>query len=386
MKILIVGGGIAGCTLAFFLKKYGFTPTVIESAPEFKRVGYLLGFRETGLEVAEKIGVLNTLKQQEIPFTETIWKDIHGKMIKIFDTNKVLTEFSGLALNRFDLHMCLFEAIKKTVDFRFDQQLTEIQQDKEGVTGWFKNGKKEKFDIVIGADGFHSNIRKLIFGNEFTRYLGQAFFAFIVPNRTKNRIVEKRNVMNIRGPDFWLSYGLFSRSENEVGSYVIHRAEPYIPIDPKKRREYLLHHYGKYDKSFRHILETMTDDDFIYHGDLSQVVMPTWQKGRVCLIGDAAYCLTLASGMGASMAMAGAYILAKKINELREYKKAFVAYEAKMRPDILRLQGFGQRIAKFIVGESILPYEFMNTVLRFTPVYILTRVILRQSNQHINLD
>lgn len=84
--------------------------------------------------------------------------------------------------------------------------------------------------------------------------------------------------MSVRGPQFFISYGMFSRDESEVGSYVIHRAHPYVPLEPEKRRDHLMRVYGKYDDKLRHILETMSKDDFIYHGDLSQIVMPTWHK------------------------------------------------------------------------------------------------------------
>lgn len=386
MKILIVGGGIAGCTLAFFLNKYGFTPTVLESVPEFKHVGYLLALRETGIEMIEKMGLLEQLKKYEITFTKSIWYDIHGKLIKAFDVDGVLAEYQGMALNRADLHACLYDAVRKDVEFRFDQRIKRIDQKENEVVVTLENGETERYDLVIGADGFHSDVRRLIFGERFTKYLGQAFFAFIIPNRTHLKSISRQEARNVRGPNFFLSYGMFSYNASEVGSYVIYRAEPFVPIDVKDRHEYLQNVYGKYDEDFSNILSTMKKDDFIYHGDLSQVLMPTWHKGRVCLLGDASYCLTLSTGMGASMAMAGAYILASRLRDTKNYHDAFNFYEKNLRPDILRLQSFGVRMGKFIVADGIMPYGFTNLLLHYVPQSLISRVLLRRSTERIQLD
>lgn len=386
MKIGIVGGGIGGCTLAFFLKKYGYDPVVIESVSGFERVGYLLGLRETGMEVIKKMGLPDEIKKYEIPFTKTTWKDIRGRIIKTFDVNEAISEVQGIALNRADLHAVLVSAVKDRVDFRFGREIREIDEavDRK-VSVRYADGKTETFDLLIGADGFRSDVRRLVFGDGFTRYLGQAFFAFIVPDRTKLPIVKTHETTSVRGTDFFISYGLFSQDEKEVGGYVIYREKHFRQLEQEKRRQYLLDHFAKYDANFRHVLETMQDDDFIYHGDLSQVVMPKWSKGRVCLIGDAAYCLTLASGLGASMAMAGAYMLANGLRK-KAYEEAFSGYENRLRPDIERLQDFGRNMARFIVGEGVLPYGVVNMMIRHAPEPVIRQFLLRQSLKLIALD
>jgi 2-polyprenyl-6-methoxyphenol hydroxylase-like FAD-dependent oxidoreductase len=386
MKILIVGGGIAGCTLAFWLKKYGFSPVIVETAPEFKRIGYLLGLRETGIDVMRRMELLDNLKKHEIIFKTGSWYDIYGKKIKEFDMTEVLFEVAGLAVNRADLHNVLYDAVKENVPFRMGKTIVNIEEKTNAVCVTFSDSTKEIFDIVIGADGFHSTVRDLVFGKEHTYFLGQAFFAFIVKNRLQKQVIKPHDSRNIRGRDFFLSYGIYSKDESEIGSYIIHRAKPYIAINQKERRQYMLDNYGKYDEGFRKILESMNDNDFIYHGDLSQVRMQTWHKGRVCLIGDASYCLTLASGLGASMAMAGAYLLAKSLRNHDTYKDAFDAYEQSLRPDITKLQAFGVHMAKFITGQNILPYPVLNTVLRVAPQMLITKMLLRQSEKPIKLD
>ncbi len=385
-KILIVGGGIAGCTLAFFLKKYGFSPTIVEEAPAFKRLGFLIDLRRVGLHVASKMGLREKLETLAIPMKWATWMDIHGKVITRFDMEKTFKQYDGLPINRGDLHLTLYDSVKKDVTFRFGQTVTSITQDADNVHVVFSNDETDTFDILIGAEGFHSDIRTNVFGEGFEKYLGQSFFAFIIPNRLGRSLTKKDEVINIRGPEFFLTYGMFSPDRLEVGSYLIQREKVYAEIPVQKRREYLLKHYGNYDQIYRDVLESIKKDEYIYQGDLSQVVMPTWHKGRVCLLGDAAYSLTLATGMGASMAMAGAYILANELKEKSQYADAFSSYEKQLRKEIERLQAFGQRNAKFVTGETVIPYALMNTFLRIIPSELIARYIIHPTESRIGLS
>ncbi len=385
-KVLIVGGGIAGCTLAFFLKKYGFSSTIVEEAPVFKRLGYFIGLRKIGLEVAEKMGLRERLEKLAIPLKVARWVDTAGGLIVNFDIEETFSLYAGLSLNRADLHLTIYDSVKKNVPFRFGQTVTSIRQDADRVHVVFSNDETDTFDFLIGAEGFHSDIRENVFGKGFEKYLGQSFFAFMIPNRLKTSVTKKQEMMNIRGPEFFITYGCFSQDSSKVGSYIIQREKTYAEVPILERKIYLLKKYGSYNETFRNILESIKSDEYIYQSDLSQVVMPTWHKGRVCLLGDAAYSLTLATGMGASMAMAGAYVLANALQEKSQYSEAFISYEKRMCKEIERLQAFGQRNSKLITGETVLPYRLMNTLLRIVPSSLISRYIINPTESTMSLD
>lgn len=386
-KILISGGGIAGCTLAYFLKQYGFTPVVIDSAAEFKHIGYLLAInKQIGQKVAEKMGILETLKKFEAPLTNNIFYDTDGRLIMRVDvtgTPELHNENSGLMLNRADLHFTLYDTVKNDVEFRFGKEITKIAEDEKGVDVTFSDDSTDRFDLVIGADGVNSKTRKLVFGEGFEKYLDVAYFAFIAPNRRKELIAGEHDLVMVRANDFLLAYHTIG--DTQVGGYVFHAESPYRAESPKERRITMIKEYGKYDSKFLYILETLTDDDPVFHGSFTQIMMPKWYKGRICLIGDAAYCPTPASGTGASLAMAGAYVLAKKLSESDDYNKAFAEYDSYVRPYAAKAQKAALGPVKLIAGKSPLPYKFTNALLRLLPASVLTFLLTKVHSHKLEM-
>jgi 2-polyprenyl-6-methoxyphenol hydroxylase-like FAD-dependent oxidoreductase len=376
-RILISGGGIGGITLAYFLKQYGFTPVIVESAPEFKHIGYLLALnKQIGQKVAEKMGILQVLKNLEVPLTNNIFSDEDGKKImEVRVSPELHNDNTGLMINRADLHLALYDTVKNNVEFRFDKEISSITENEYGVDVIFSDTSSDSFDFVIGADGVNSKTRKLVFGEGYEKYLDVAYFAFIVQNRTGESIANKNDLVMTRGRDFLLAYHTIGKTE--VGGYVFHKETPYLPLSPKERQEALTTSYGRYDQKFQHILKTLTDKDSVFHGSFTQIVMPTWHKGRVCLIGDAAHCPTPASGVGASLAMAGAYILAKKLAENDDYRKAFTEYDAYVRHYAQKAQKIALAPVKVIIGKSFLSYGFINRLLQILPSSVLTFILTK---------
>jgi len=384
-KILISGGGIAGLTLAYFLRKQGFTPVVVESAPEFKHIGYLLAInKQIGQKVADKMGVLQKLKEQEVLLTNNIISDEGGRLVMRVDASPELhNDNSGIMLNRADLHFTLYDLIKNDVEFRFGKEISLIAQDESGVDVTFSDNSKDRFDLVIGADGVNSKTRNMVFGGGFEKYLDVAYFAFIVKNRTGKQVAGKNDLKMVRGRDFLLAYHAIGT--DEVGGYVFRKEVPYLTLNAKERHSLMTEEYGKYDPAFFDVLNTLTDDDQVFHGSFTQIMMPQWHEGRVCLIGDAAYCPTPASGTGASLAMAGAYVLAKKFSETNDYKRAFSEYDEYMRPYVEKAQKAALGPAKVVSGRIPLPYGFTNAFLRMLPTSFLTFILTKVHSHKLEM-
>lgn len=384
-KILISGGGIGGITLAYFLRKQGFTPVIVESAPSFKHIGYLLGInKQIGQKVAEKMGVLQKLKEHEALLTNNIFSDDTDKLImQVNVTPELHNDNSGILLNRADLHFTLYDLIKNDVEFRFGKEITSIAQDEYGVDVAFSDGSKDRFDLVIGADGVNSKTRKLVFGEGFEKYLDVAYFAFIVKNRTGKQVAGKNDLKMVRGKDFLLAYHVIGN--DEIGGYVFHKEMPYLMLNAKERHSHLIKEYGKYDPIFLAALETLTDNDPVFHGSFTQIAMPQWYKGRFCLIGDAAHCPTPASGTGASLAMAGAYVLAKKISETSDHKKAFAEYDKHVRPYAEKAQKSALGPVKILSGSSLFAYRLTNALLRLLPASLLTFLLTKVHSHKLEM-
>ena len=373
-KILISGGGIAGCTLAHFLRQYGFKPTIVDSAPEFKRIGYLLALNEQiGQVVAEKMGLLDALREFEMPLTNNVMVDTKGRELLRFTLDHAtLNSRVGLMLNRADLHLTLYENIKNEVEFRFGKEITAINETESGCEVTFSSGTKETFDLVIAADGIHSKVREMIFGKGVEKYMGYGYFAFMTPNAALSAQLREHEIKIIRGDGFTMAYHRLKGAE--IGAYVFHKGEVPERLPPENRRDYMLQHYGGVDPNFKVLVEGMQPSEHVFHDGFTQVVMPSWHKGRVALIGDAAFCPTPASGVGTAMSIAAGYILAKKLSQTGDHTKAFSEYDDYMHPYIQKAQSSASRMLLLAAGGSIISYEFTNFLLRLIPGGLVGRL------------
>lgn len=373
-RILISGGGIGGSALAYFLKQYGFAPVVVESAPEFKHIGYLLALNaQIGQKAAEKMGLLEQLRKFEVPLTRSTLLDQYGKVITSFEVDYAThNKRVGMMLNRADLHQTLYDTIKGMVDFRFNESIESLVDNGQDVTVTFTSGRKDTFDLVIGVDGVHSKTRKLVFGEGFEKPLGQAYFAFTSKNQLGEPVALPNEAVAIRAEGFTLAYHMLQN--DLIGGYVFHNEVPGELLLPKERRSFMLKKYAWANETFRRILESMSDEESVFHDGFTQIVMPKWYKGRICLLGDAAYCPTPASGVGASMALAGAYVLAKYLAESDSHEKAFADYEAYLRPTINKAQKMARSQAGLASGKNFISYGFTNALLKLLPVSLISRV------------
>lgn len=185
-NILISGAGIAGTTLAFWLKKFGFNPTIIESSPALREGGYVIDFIGAGFDVAERMGIISELKEVDINFSKLVFVDRNNKEKGSMNYQKIKKFLNDRAftLLRSDLAKVIYQNIDEDVEIIFGDTITKIDQNEKGVSVTFQSGKTRSFDLLVGADGLHSNVRKLIFGNEmqFEKYYGYYTSSFTIDN------------------------------------------------------------------------------------------------------------------------------------------------------------------------------------------------------------
>jgi 2-polyprenyl-6-methoxyphenol hydroxylase-like FAD-dependent oxidoreductase len=181
-KILISGAGVAGCCLAWWLDRYGYAVTVVEQAAAPRKGGYVIDFWGLGYDVAEKMGILDELRRHDLDARQFWVVDDSGRRISGIDQG-ALQDLTGgrlISLPRAAVATTLYEAIMGNAAIRFDDSVTALADSGEGVDVTFRRGPAERFDLVIGADGLHSTVRRLTFGEEgrFERFLGYSVAAF----------------------------------------------------------------------------------------------------------------------------------------------------------------------------------------------------------------
>lgn len=350
-SILISGAGIAGPALAYWLLRFGLQPTILESAPRLRTAGYMIDFWGRGFDVAERMGLRSALTSAGYDVRELRIVDGANKRVGGFDASvfRQLTDGRFTSLLRGDLSAILHRAIAHRVEIRCGDSIRALEQDARGVTVEFERGATQRFDAVVGADGLHSKVRELTFGAEpsYEHYLGYVAAAFAVAGYRP------------RDPNVYVAYSAPShqvarfamRDDRTMFLFVVadDRSSVFGARDADAHKAYLRSEFAALDWECSAILDAMQAQDEIYCDRVSQIRMPHWSKGRIGLLGDAAFAPSLLAGQGAALAITGAYVLAAELARAANPEDAFGRYERQLRPFITRKQtsasGFGRAFA-----------------------------------------
>jgi 2-polyprenyl-6-methoxyphenol hydroxylase-like FAD-dependent oxidoreductase len=314
-SVLISGIGIAGPTLAYWLLQSGFDPTLVERAPSLRTGGYIIDFWGLGYDIAERMGLLPDLQGEGYQVEELRFVDDWGHRVGGFGV-EVFRELTGgryLSIPRSGLARLIHGKIEGRCETIFGDSITGIRQSTDGVQVEFEHASARRFDLVIGADGLHSVVRKLAFGSQdrFEKYLGYVVAAFEVKGyRPRDEgVYVSYCVPGKQAARFAL------RGDRTLFLFVFAAEEP-PPLalhDTQGHKTLLLREFGAAGWECRRILATLDQCPQVYFDRVSQIRMDRWWKGRVALVGDAAFAPSLLAGQGSALAMTAAYVLAGEV-------------------------------------------------------------------------
>ncbi|WP_033343026.1 FAD-dependent monooxygenase [Catenuloplanes japonicus] len=347
--VLVSGASVAGLTTAYWLDRYGYDVTVVERAAGLRPGGQALDLRGPALEVARRMGVLDAFRARTTALRGMSMVDGSGAEI-YRSTERTLTggrlDSEDLEVLRDDLVDVLHGACGAGVRFVFDDRITALTQDEYGIDVEFGNAGTARYDVVIGADGAHSGVRRLVFGPEepFLRYMGGYVAIMTIPN--------------FLGLDRWQTFlmgdggagaGLIGLDGSGTArAYLGFESEEPVSFDHRDeaaQKRLLTERAAGLGWVVPQILEHLRDASGFHFDARIQVIMEHWTKGRVALVGDAGYAVSLTTGQGASMAMAGAYVLAGEIAAAGDDPSAGIArYEDGIRAYVLRSQAVAREV------------------------------------------
>ncbi|MGZ4562752.1 MAG: FAD-binding protein [Mycobacterium sp.] len=365
--VLISGASVAGATAAYWLGRHGYSVTVVERHPGPRPGGQAIDVRGPALGVLERMGLLAAAQKRQTQIRGASVVDRDGNELSR-DTESTPTggpiDSPDIELLRDDLVELLYGASQWSAEYIFDDTITGLDDDGATVNVTFERAPARSFDLVIGADGLHSNVRRLVFGPEeqFIERLGTHAAIFTVPN--------------FLDLDYWQTWhygdstmaGVYSARNNSEARAMLGFMDTDLQID-----------YRDTEAQFAELERRMGDDGWVrpqlleymrsapdfYFDEMAQIKMDRWSKGRLALVGDAGYCCSPLSGQGTSVALLGAYILAGELATASQdgtvdYELGFANYHKEFNDYVKRNQWL---VVDNIPGGAPIPQEVFDRIV-----------------------
>lgn len=373
--VLIAGASIAGPALAYWLHRYGMEPVIVERATQLRGGGQTVDVRGAARSVVRQMGIEDAIQQASTGEIGVQFVDGAGTVKASFGSDAFGGEgpVADLEILRGELARILYEHTRDEVEYIFGDESTSLDDDGERVRVELKNAATRDFDLVIAADGKRSQTRDLVFGGDMEiKPLGLSMGYFTIPRiDTDTRwarwhnLPRGRSVM-LRPDNLGSTRVLMSFMSSPDGQEL---------LTPAEQRDLLRRTYQDGDWEVPRALAHLDQTPDFYFESISQIRMPRWSKGRVAVVGDAAYCASPISGMGTCLALVGAYVLAGELSRHQAHTPAFAEYQRIVRPYVTK----GQKLPPGTPGVANPKTTFgigcLNTVLRLASTRPMTRLL-----------
>jgi 2-polyprenyl-6-methoxyphenol hydroxylase-like FAD-dependent oxidoreductase len=370
-EVLVSGASVAGPTLAYWLRRHGFTPTVVERTPALRAGlgGHAVDLFGPAVDVAERTGILPSVLAARTQ-TEQLVLERPGRHPVKVDLSGLVAGISSrhVEIMRGELASILYEATRHDVEYRFGDSIRTLDQDADGVEVSFEHGRARRFDLVVGADGLHSGVRRLVFGEEagYRHYLGGYLGVFTLPNY---RGLEGTMVgWNAPGK----SAAMYPvRQTGQARALFLFRAAEelrYEQTDLEAQKRLLRQAFPEQVWELPRLLSELDGAPDFYFDSITQIRMPSWSSGRVTLVGDAGYSPGPAVGGGTALAVIGAYVLAGELRSSGgDHARAFRGYEQAMGELVRRSRSIGPTTMAALIPRTSRQVWLTTQAMRLLP-------------------
>lgn len=385
-SVLISGAGIAGPTLAWWLNHFGFKPTIVELAPEFRAGGYMVDFWGKGFDLIERMGLLHDVERRGYRIEEVRFVHADGHRAGGFSTDSLrrATRNRFTSLPRSELAEIIWRALPVSIETRFGEEVKGFESTQDSVRVHFANSEAKTFDLLIGADGLHSKVREMLFGPEkqFEAFLGYAFAAATIAG------------YGPRTNDTYVGYGVPGRHVSRVSMrddrtlllFIWHEETSVFPSGEQDRRALLKRRFAGMGWETEQMLQALDGASDLYLDSVSQIHMPRWSDGRVALVGDAAWAPSFLAGEGCGLGIIGAYVLAGELARANGDRVAFGRYEKRLRGFIESKQKAATRFGGAFCPNTQFGLRFRNWAANLLDVGPIANIVLsRELKDDIDL-
>lgn len=370
-RALISGASVAGPVLAYWLNRFGFRPTVVEHTAElrFGRGGHAVDLFGPALQTIEWMGALAQVQDARTR-TETISFLREGRRPVDIPAELMSEGVSErhVEIMRGDLAKIIYDAGGNDIEYLFGNSIRTLQETEQAIEVSFQHGAPQTFDLVIGADGLHSITRRLAFGDEhqFLHFLGGYLAVFTVPNYLDLH----QQMLGIA--EVGRTAAIYPVHETGQARVLLlwrtRTPHDYDRHDLTAQRRLIHSLYGDMGWELPRLLTKLDKADDLYLDSISTIVMDTWTRGRVTLVGDAGYSPGPAVGGGTSLAVVGAYVLASELAASSgDHVRGLAAYEQALRPAVRHSQTIGPAVLKTLIPRSRLQVWATAQAIRLLP-------------------
>jgi FAD-dependent urate hydroxylase len=349
MKILIVGGGIAGPALAIQLKKHNVSCeiTLIEQAPEFKNIGYSVVLWGNGRNVLREIGIDNGVVEREgyeVPWEA--FETLEHRLIQASPFEPFRRFGPMVSIPRAILHKTLIDQLDPA-SIRLNTKVKNIiKNTDEGVEVEFTDGTIASYDLLVGADGIHSATREQVWGPGLLKPYGSSLYLFWMPEGFQ---FSKGAVGIVSGGKMFFTYPGQNRAVVMLGTL----RKPGVPDDPETRPARIAEFFKEFGPVVQDMIRQIPSGKDILFSDTSHVDMKDWYKSRVVLIGDARHALSPLTGMGASLALEDSCVLAQELARQSDVKGALKCFAERRGPRIKRFQRETKLLESWLMSSGL---------------------------------
>lgn len=360
-KILISGAGIAGPTLAYWLHRSGHEVTVVEKAPAPRKGGQNIDVSDSAVDIVRMMGIEEEILRHNTTEQGLAIVDGKEKVVARFPKGAALGFTSKYEILRGDLADLLSNLTSSRARYRFGLSIDDVTETEHGLSVTFSDQNQEEFDLLIAADGVSSSTRKLVLGpGQPYKFLG-VYTSYLTIPRDESDTQWARwynapggRVLLLR-PD---NHGTTRASFN-----VWHDGPPEAHFSRTEAIQWIRDRLRGAGWKADRIARDIEFDKDIYLGPVSQVRLPSWSKGRVVFVGDAAYCPTPFTGMGTTLAVIGAYVLAGELSRNDDHERAFAEYERVLRPFVTKVQKVIPGQFRWVYPQTKIGVRIFNSIL-----------------------
>lgn len=372
-KILIVGGGIAGLTFAALLRRTGINIDLIEKAEQWKPVGAGIALGINAARILGHLGLSERLLKSGQVLNIGRISDARGRTLSQIDFRSLAKKYDvePVALHRADLHDALLETIPRSnVNIRLGATLNNLEDNNDSATVELSDGITERYDLVVGADGIDSKVRRLLLGEISVRYSGYICWRFVIePDFDYDCTVTTE--MWGRGKRF----GIVPIGREKIYCFTTLNAAPRAPEYETLSLDRFREIYEEFGSAVPLILRSIRSGEHLIHNDLEDVYIEKWHKGCVVLIGDAAHALTPNLGQGAAMAIEDAFVLANELKRNADIVFALRNYAESRRKRVDAIHSQSYRFGRVAQYESGIACFLRNLALRAMPDSLILKNI-----------